>query len=417
MTKKLFYFVAALLLDCNIVSSQDLIGTWRGMLNAGGQKLEIIFHFDKGSDGVSTAKMDVPAQGAKGIPANLSLLTTDSVSLDIKAINMAYSAKLSDGILRGTFKQFGMSFPLNMKPGGPDAVNRPQVPIGPFIYNTEEVSFRNNSADIMLSGTLTYPVGYINIMKPSVVIMVTGSGAQNRDEEVFGHKPFLVIADYLARHGIASLRYDDRGVGKSTGTQAGCTSRDFADDAKCGLKWLRDSGKFGKIGILGHSEGGAIAFMVGTEANLADFIVSMAGPGIKGDTLLVEQQKAILKLKGIPQPNLTVEELRKEMAKQPKNVWLDYFIDYDPEEDLKKLTVPVMAVNGSNDLQVISKTNLARIQEILSGKNKKNFFKEYPNLNHLFQNCEPDSAIDYYNIEETCSEEVLHDISTWINSL
>ena len=189
----------------------------------------------------------------------------------------------------------------------------------------------------------------------------------------------------------------------------------FAEDAACGLSWLKSSGKFNQVGILGHSEGGLIAFMLGAEGK-ADFLVSMAGPGIKGDSLLVEQQNALFKLKGIPS-NVSVSTLRKSMATQPGNVWLEYFMDYDPRPDLERITIPVMAVNGSNDMQVLSDSNISAIRNCLFGKNSKNLIKVYPGLNHLFQHCEPASSMDYYKIEETCSPEVLRDIAAWINSL
>lgn len=412
--KKIISLMLAVLM-VSISNAQEINGTWKGVLNAGNQKLEIVFHFNYQEDGNSTAKMDVPAQGALDIPVNLKLLSADSVSLEVLALLMAYTGKLTNGTIKGTFNQFGRPFPLDLKPGEAVKPNRPQEPELPLGYNTEEVTFTNQGAGVSLSGTLTYPVGYTPNKKVPVVIMVTGSGAQNRDEEVFGHKPFLVMADYLAKQGIASLRYDDRGVGKSTGSQAGCTSVDFASDAESGLSWLKNTGKFSRIGVLGHSEGGMIAFMLGAEGK-ADFIVSMAGPGIKGDTLLAEQQNAILKLKGFP-PTMTVKALRESMAAQSKNVWMEYFMDYDPQMNLSKITVPVMAVNGSYDVQVLLDSNLDAIRKYLSGKNKKNLIKEYSGLNHLFQHCEPDTAVDYYKIEETCSQEVLQDIADWIKSL
>ncbi len=407
----------ALLMSVASVSySQVISGTWKGLLTAANQKLEIVFHFQQEEDGKPSCKMDVPAQSAVGIPANLQVLTEDSVSLSVSAINMTYNGKLIDGTIKGKFNQFGMSFPLELKSGDASKPNRPQEPSVTYIYNTEEVTFSNVNANAKLSGTLTYPVGYNPNKKVPVVIMVTGSGSQNRDEEVFGHKPFLVIADYLAKCGIASLRYDDRGVGKSVGGDVmNATSKDFAEDADCGLQWLRDSGKFGKVGVLGHSEGGMIAFMLAADKK-ADFIVSMAGPGIKGDTLLAEQQNALLKLKGIP-ANVSVNTVRKEMSMQPQKPWLQYFVDYNPETDLKKITIPVMAINGSYDAQVISESNLGNIRRLLNDKNPKNLIKEYTGLNHLFQQCKPETAVDYYNIEETCSEEVMKDISNWINNL
>lgn len=408
--KKALLFTIVIMMAVTAAKAQNISGTWKGVLTAGQQELGLVFHFN--NDDVT---MDVPEQGATGIPAEVKLLSNDSVSIEVPAIQMSYSGKLSDGIIKGTFKQFGMSFPLDLKPGEVQKPSRPQEPQGPFDYATEEVTFTNDKANVTLSGTLTYPVGYSGKKKTPVVIMVTGSGAQNRDEEVFEHKPFLVIADYFARQGIASLRYDDRGVEKSTGDRANCTSEDYADDARAGLEWLKKSNKFDKIGVVGHSEGGMIAFMLAAE-NVPDFIISLAGPGIKGDTLLAEQQSAALRLYG-QSADVTVEMVRKEIESQPDNAWLNFFLDYDPQTDIAKIKIPVMAVNGSNDMQVIANSNLDAISKLLSGKNKKNLIKEYPYLNHLFQHCQKNNALDYYKTEETFSEEVMKDMADWINGL
>ena len=379
--KRISLIVMFLIGTC-MVRAQHITGSWHGDLNAGSQKLGIVFHFEKDPAGKDVVKMDVPAQGAKDIPVKVDWLADDSVSLQV---------------------------------GEQDAPARPQEPKGSLEYKTEEVSFSNDAAGATLSGTLTCPAGYSEGKKVPVVLMVTGSGAQNRDEEVFGHKPFLVIADYLAKNGIASLRYDDRGVGRSTGNFKGATSRDFADDAAAGIAWLKDSRRFGKVGVLGHSEGGMIAFMLGADS-VADFIVSMAGPGIKGDSLLAEQQNAQLRLYGKP-ANRTVKQVREEMKLQPKNAWLDYFADYDPASDIMNTTVPVMAINGTHDMQVLAESNLGAIRKYLVNGNRQNLIKEYPELNHLFQHCQLATSLDYYRIEETCAPEVLKDIADWINAL
>ena len=414
MKKNLLPILAAWVY-ATISCAQGIDGSWHGNLDFGGQKLGIVFHFDTDQNGKPSGTMDVPQQGAMDMPVNLSLLTQDSISLHLPAIGMSYSGKLVQDKIRGVFTQNGVSFPMNLEPGNIDKPNRPQEPLPPFDYQTEEVSFTNHQANAVFSGTLTYPTGYSPEKHVPVVLMITGSGPQDRNEEVFGHKPFLVIADYLAQNGIASLRYDDRGVGQSTGNRTECTSKDYAEDAASGLQWLKESGKFGKIGVLGHSEGGMIAFMLAAEGK-ADFAVSLAGPGIKGDTLLAEQQNAALRLHGLP-ANQTAQRVRDETKAQPENIWLNYFINYDPAPTIARITIPVMALNGSNDMQVIPYTNLNAIQELLKKKNKKNLFKEYPGLNHLFQHCQTNNSLDYYTIEETCSEEVLRDIADWINQL
>lgn len=407
--------ILAVWIYSTISYAQEINGIWHGNLNFNGQKLGLIFHLCKDENGKPSGKMDIPQQGVIDMPINLSLLTQDSISLYLPAIGMSYNGKLIQDKIKGVFKQNGVSIPMNLEQGNIDKPNRPQEPFPPFDYQTEEVSFTNSNAKAVFSGTLTYPIGYSKEKRIPVVLMVTGSGPQDRNEEVFEHRPFMVIADYLAKNGIASLRYDDRGVSKSTGKRTGCTSKDYAADADCGLQWLKDSGKFGKIGVLGHSEGGLIAFMLGAESKV-DFIISMAGPGIKGDTLLAEQQNAALRLYGQP-TNRTVESVRAEVSMKPKDSWLNYFINYDPTYTISQIKIPVMAINGSNDMQVISASNLNAIKKILINKNKKNLFKEYVGLNHLFQHCQRSNSLDYYNIEETCSEEVLQDIVDWIKNL
>lgn len=422
MKKFLFLMVAILSAAATFqvfptaLHAQQITGPWKGTLDTGSQKLEVIFRFSHKSDGSTVATMDVPAQSATDIPVKLNALTTDSVSLEVSAIRMSYTGKLENGIILGSFTQMGVTFPLELKQGDNVRKIRPQEPAKPYPYETEDIKIRNARAGIMLSGTLTYPVGYKKGDKVPVVIMISGSGGQNRDEELFEHKPFLVIADYLARRGIASFRYDDRGIGKSEGTQSGCTSADLADDAEAVADYMRARNEFNMTGLLGHSEGGMIAFMLGAREK-ADFIVSMAGPGIQGDTLLAEQKNAIYRLRGFS-PEFTTADVRKELeAQMNTNIWLEYFFDYDPRHDLEKITVPVMAINGSNDLQVIPSSNLKAIRTILSGRNKDNLIKEYPDLNHLFQHCTPATAMNYYEIDETCSPEVLEDIARWIKEL
>ena len=245
-------------------------------------------------------------------------------------------------------------------------------------------------------------------------MLVSGSGQQNRDEELMGHSPFLVIADYLARHGIATLRYDDRATGASVGGEVkNATTEDFMRDALAGLDFLRHQKAFGKVGLLGHSEGGAIAFMLASRKK-TDFIVSLAGPGVKGDTLLVKQENCIQQLSGMP-ATMTVEQFRQQPEVQQMR-WLQWFIDYDPSADIRKSRCPVFALNGDRDCQVISSQNLTAIRQLLP-KSKKNLVKEYPTLNHLFQHCTTGLLTEYSEIEETISPEVLSDIAQWINGL
>ncbi len=399
----------------DIVHAQAITGSWKGNLDAGIQKLEMVFNFTQAPDGSNQCTIDVPEQGAQGVPAQLLYFSADSVSLRVAAIGMTYTGKLADNVIHGTFRQGLVALPLELKPGRIASPERPQEPKAPFPYTTEEVTFSNPEVHATLAGTLTFPVGYKPGKRIPVVLMVTGSGPQKRDEGVFGHNPFLVLADFLARNGIASLRYDDRGVGKSTGSFKGTTTLGFADDAKAGLNWLRKTKKFKSIGLLGHSEGGLIAFMIGAE-KAADFIVSMAGPGLKGDTLLAEQVNANLQIYG-QQPTQSVQNLRRELAAKPQDPWMNYFLDCDPAPYIRQVKIPLMAINGSKDHQVLPQTNLKLIRELQKNGNKKNLIKEYEGLNHLFQHCTTGGVNEYYQIEETISPEVLSDIANWINGL
>lgn len=391
---------------------QQISGPWTGQLDLGAQKLTIVLHFDKDASGKDVCTMDSPDQSAKGIPATLNFISADSVNIAVPSIGMTYAGKLNEGELKGTFSQMGMNLPLDMKPGEVKH-NRPQHPVEPYPYQTKEITFQNEAANARFAGTLVYPEGYKEGDKVPVLIMVTGSGAENRDEEVFDHKPFLVIADYLARHGVASLRFDDRGVGKSTGSMEGATTKDFTEDALAGIEMLRGLKQFSKVGVLGHSEGGSVAFMLGAKQKV-DFIISMAGVGAKGDTALTAQANRTYELMGVPM-QVNVAQYRAQVA-QLNSTWLNYFLDYDPIPDIQGTRCPVFAINGDKDVQVVSSLNLKGIEKALP-KNKKNLVKEYPGLNHLFQHCTTGLPTEYAGIEETISEEVLGDIATWINGL
>ena len=388
-----------------------LKGSWSGKLKVGAMSLTLVLHLEQ-ADGYVKASLDSPDQGAKGISAYKEYLSDDSVAIKVESIGATYRAKLKDGKLDGTFSQSGMTFPLELTIGVTE-VKRPQEPKAPYPYETEEVTFKNEKDGATLAGTLTWPVGYDKNAKkkPMVLLFVSGSGQQNRDEELMNHKPFLVIADYLARNGIATLRYDDRATGKSTGGDVkNATSEDFARDADAGLNFLRNKKAFSKVGILGHSEGGTIAFMLGSQKKV-DFIVSLAGPSIKGDTLLAAQSNRILSLSGQP-ANMTVEKYR-QTATSAKMPWLDWFTNYDPLDNIQKTRCPVFALNGDRDCQVISSLCLPALKEILPSS-KKHLIKEYKGLNHLFQHCTTGLPDEYGQIEETISPEVLSDIAGWI---
>lgn len=391
----------------------NIEGTWHGTLKLNAMKLSIVMHF---SDNACT--LDSPDQGAKGIKGEVREITAEKVDVAFPTLNATYTGVLKDGKIEGTFTQMGYKLPLVLEEGQPVRI-RPQTPQPPFPYQTEEVSFVNTEDSASLAGTLTYPVGYNSKRKVPVVIMVTGSGLQNRDEELFEHKPFLVIADFLARNGIASLRYDDRGAGLSTGDIENVTTEGFCRDAAAGIAFLRKTGHFSKIGVLGHSEGGSIAFMLAAQKK-CDFIVSMAGPGLRGDSIIVEQTNELLRQQGQP-ATMTVRQMRLTMLLQKTNPWYDYFVDFDPAPVIKQIKCPALLLNGDKDSQVMAASNIPVIRSLLSDNEKHQLpdnqvIKVYPGLNHLFQHCTTGMPAEYGSIEETISEEVLHDIAEWIKN-
>ncbi len=391
----------------------NIEGTWHGTLKLNAMKLSIVMHF---SDNACT--LDSPDQGAKGIKGEVREITAEKVDVAFPTLNATYTGVLKDGKIEGTFTQMGYKLPLVLEEGQPVRI-RPQTPQPPFPYQTEEVSFVNTEDSASLAGTLTYPVGYNSKRKVPVVIMVTGSGLQNRDEELFEHKPFLVIADFLARNGIASLRYDDRGAGLSTGDIENVTTEGFCRDAAAGIAFLRKTGHFSKIGVLGHSEGGSIAFMLAAQKK-CEFIVSMAGPGLRGDSIIVEQTNELLRQQGQP-ATMTVRQMRLTMLLQKTNPWYDYFVDFDPAPVIKQIKCPALFLNGDKDSQVMAASNIPVIRALLSDNEKHQLpdnqvIKVYPGLNHLFQHCTTGMPAEYGSIEETISEEVLHDIAEWIKN-
>jgi len=412
MKHLLVFFAQLLLLSSLQVSAQEIKGSWKGELDLVKSKLTVVFHFNG-----DNCTMDSPNQGAKDIPVSVEFMSSDSVSVSNRQLDVVFSGRLLDGKIEGTFKQKGRSLPLILTRG--EVVrNRPQTPQPPFPYQTEEVVFSNGDAS--LSGTLVYPEGWDGKKKVPVAIMVSGSGLTNRDEEAYGHKIFLVIADYLARHGIATLRYDDRGAGLSTGDGRKATTKDFMEDASAGIEFLRSKGKFGKIGVIGHSEGGEIAFMLGARKKV-DFLVSLAGPGVQGDSILVLQNNNALRKAGYD-ITVTKEEVRRAV-KSRNDPWLDYFSDYDPVQDIRQVRCPALILNGDKDTQVESAVNIPPIEGNLPRDRRGRFasrhteIKVYPGLNHLFQHCVTGQKEEYIDIEETFAPEVLEDIATWIGKL
>lgn len=409
---KILSFITFLLFATTSYAQNKIDGAWTGKLNAGAQTLTIVIHVNHDSNGNTTSSLDSPDQGACDIPAKVDYCSSDSIAISITNLGASFKGRLKGDEIIGGFSQMGYNFPLNLK-RGEEKLNRPQNPTKPYPYKTEEVTFTNATDKAILAGTICYPTNYQKGKTP-VMLMVTGSGLENRDEEVFDHKSFLVIADYLARNGIATLRYDDRSFGESKGGDVkNATTKDFARDAEAGIAYLKSTKKFGKVGVLGHSEGGSIAFMLGAKDKV-DFIISMAGIGVKGDTALTAQTNKAMELAGQTK-RLTTLQFRISTTFQ-KSPWLNYFIDYDPAADIAATKCPVMAINGDKDFQVISSLNLAGIKKNLHD-NKYNFIREYPSLNHLFQHCTTGAISEYRAIEETISPEVLSDMAKWINSL
>ena len=440
---------------------EDVTGQWNGVLSVPGINLRIVFHINK-TEGVYSSTMDSPDQNAAGI--KVTSTTFDGSKLVLALPGIVYEGEFKTDSIVGTFKQGGMAFPLIMRRTQAEVKPpaRSQEPKPPFPYRSEEVSFRNHSADITLAGTLTMPESGNHF---TAVILITGSGAQNRDEEIMGHKPFLVIADYLTRNGIAVLRYDDRGTAKSTGNYGNATTADFATDAESAIEYLKTRKEIDpqRIGLIGHSEGGIIAPMIAARSKDVSFIVLLAGTGVRGDSLLLLQNELIGRASGMSEDkiargrklntviynkivsskeNVSMQEMtallttmKDELLQfKPEGItddnfismnaasmtgtWIQYFLRYDPAPALEKVRCPVLAINGSKDLQVPAEVNLPAIGEALKkGGNKAVTIKEYPNLNHLFQACTTGSPAEYSTIEQTISPEVLKDLTEWITAL
>ncbi len=381
---------------------ENLRGDWNGVIE--GLGLSLVLHLQ------DSCTFDSPDQGAYGIPGELQVLKDNSIKLKFKGIPGGISGSLQGDSLICTFSQMGIKKRLALGRG--EIVRlRPQTPEPPFPYDTEKVSFEHDG--ITLSGTLSSPEGCIPELATAVVL-VSGSGQQNRDEELMAHKPFAVIADALAREGISSLRYDDRGCGGSTGTFDEAITFDFADDARAALSCLRSRG-FDRVGIIGHSEGGTIAFILAADENAApDFIVSLAGMADRGDSTLFRQLSKMVELQGAPKKLADIAaraSMRKAMKQ--KNLWMESFLKLDPAPYVAAAKCPCLALNGEKDTQVIPEYNLTKIEALCPYAE----CRLYPGLNHLFQHCTTGLSTEYASIEETISPEVLSDIATWIHQL
>ena len=467
--KKIWILCFILLISVGLngqdTSLNSIAGSWMGRLEVSSISLRIIFNIsviNKDSLGVT---LDSPDQGVKNI--KIGPVTFDGKTVKIMAPLLLgeYNGRLTnDTLIAGTWKQSGRTFDLNLtRLRTAFKLIRPQEPKPPFPYASEDVTFMNEKAGIRLAGTLTIPSGKGPF---PAVVMISGSGPQNRNEEIMGHKPFLVIADYFARHGIAVLRYDDRGVGQSQGLRSNATSKDLASDAMSAFDFLKTQKSIDqrKIGLAGHSEGGFIAPIVAISRPDVAFIISLAGPGVKGEKILFRQTKDLILASGGTEKqvkdalssnariysvlkketdNVKAEEKIREVYKKilikekldtgeiktrmdqlnasmsPSSYdWLRYFITTNPATFWKKVHCPVLALNGEKDVQVNADINLNAIEKALkSGGNNSFKIIKLPGLNHLFQHCDTGLPAEYGEIEETISPDVLRIMSGWILDL
>ncbi|AKB51527.1 hypothetical protein MSBRW_2274 [Methanosarcina barkeri str. Wiesmoor] len=445
---------------------KDIEGIWMGNLTVpGGLELRIVFNISTNPDGSVNASMDTPDQGVSGIPVESVSYKDSNLNLGVKSIKGSFEGtyKENNKTIEGEWKQAGSAFPLVLeRVEKVPEMHREQDPVKPYPYTEEEVVYENKEAGVKLAGTLTLPRSEGPF---PAAILITGSGQQNRNEEIAGHRPFLVLSDYLTRQGIAVLRVDDRGVGGSTGNVSQATTEDFAGDVLTGVEYLKNRKEIdsSRIGLIGHSEGGIIAPMVAVKSPDVAFIVLMAGQGITGEEISYLQSDLIYRAEGVDnetiahnevllrkmysvvkeeQNNTAAEEklreiLRAEMANTSEQKiessdhseavidaqvtsltlpWMRFFLTYDPRPTLMKVKCPVLAIAGEKDLQVPPEENLEAIDEALkAGGNKDYTVKELPGLNHLFQTAKTGSPSEYSKIEETISPAALEIIGNWIS--
>lgn len=458
--RKLNIFFTLFLLS-GMAGSAQIAGSWNGKLATPMSQLTLVVHIAD-SAGKYTATMDSPDQNARGIPVSKITFQDNTLYFEVGNGVITYDGTLVSDSISGTFKQSGMSFPLTLRKGSIEAKAhvRPQEPKPPFPYKSENIRFSNPEAGgIQLAGTLTLPE------KGSAfpaVILISGSGPQDRNSTVMEHKIFLVIADYLTRHGIAVLRFDDRGTAESQGDFAAATTADFATDVQAAFEYLKDRKEIDtkKIGLIGHSEGGIVAPMVAAKNKEVAFMILLAGPGFTGKEIMAKQNAALARQSGssperIDQlvkgnreiynliinakndatlkeqliekisallPETMTPEQKSEIAHvqaaQMSSPWMKYFLANDPTDYLKKIKIPVLALNGSHDIQVPAEENIAAIKNALqTAGNKKVTTHIFPGLNHLFQHARTGMPDEYIQIEETFAPEVLKFMAEWMEGV
>ncbi|HNX66866.1 MAG TPA: alpha/beta fold hydrolase [Bacteroidales bacterium] len=467
MKKRLLFILLATLTfpvikTAGQISDERIVGSWIGHITASAMDVRIVFHFSTSPSDTLVATLDSPDQSVEGLKLGRVIHQDSLVLIDATNLRIQYTGVIrNDTLIDGTWKQSGKEYQLNIqKMKAPLTVNRPQEPHPPFPYAAEEVSFMNKSENFSLAGTLTIPQG--NGPFPGVVL-ITGSGYEDRDETVFNHKPFLVIADYLTRRGIAVLRYDDRATAKSGGNKTNATSLNLAGDAAAAVDYLmsRPEIDHNKIGLAGHSEGSFIAAITASERNDIAFIVSLAGPGIKGEEVILRQTRDMMTASGsdtaavnendremhhlfdiiksekdpknafkksvqwyntfLDSKGVTDEKRKEEMSTFTKKVlavnsaWFRYFLTTEPSQFWRKVKCPVLALNGEKDMQVYYRDNLDGIAAALKqGGNRKVTVISLPGHNHLFQHCKTGLGTEYATIEETFSPVALEKMSDWI---
>lgn len=449
--------------DTSAITPDEFTGHWEGKLLIPNSPFDIKLDLEL-ADEKWSGTIDIPAQGAVALFLSDIRVEDGNITFEIANIpgTPRFEGTLADGKIEGRFTQAGTNYSfwlsrdvLEKTEYNPD---RPQLPMPPFPYREEEVSYSN--ADISLGGSLTLPQEGGPF---PAVLLISGSGAQDRDESVAGHKPFLVIADHLTRAGIAVLRVDDRGVGKSGGNIAESVHADLAADVRAGVVFLAERTDIDakRIGLLGHSEGGAIAGTVAAASDDVAFIVLMAATGVPGDEVLFAQLVAINRAAGVPAKNTDeqssaqhklielikndadIAEIRAAVAVLVRlqvsitsqgtvdeetldpvieqqlsgltSPWFRDFLRHDPRIALAKVRVAVLALFGELDLQVAPDQNLGAIENALKkAGNADVTVKSFPGLNHLFQMAKTGSMREYTTLRETINPEVLDTIRDWI---
>ena len=445
------------------------VGNWMGTLDVGPTQLRLRFLVTEDEGGLSVAVFSLD-QGNARIPNPGIAVRGATVTVSMSALGASYEGTLSaeDGNITGTLTQGGTTYPLVLKRVSEEEaeMRRPQDPVEPYTYLAEDVTYPNPDGGHTMAGTFTRPTAGGPF---PAVILISGSGPQNRNEELMGHRPFLVLADHLTRRGIAVLRYDDRGVGESTGRFATATTPDFASDALAAVAYLktRDDVNPTAIGLAGHSEGGVVAPIAATQSDDISYIVLMAGTGVNGERILYAQAALILRAGGATEEAIASNRARQErifavlksepdreragqqieaiirasletasdeelaqagvtdsasaetvvaaQVQQVNTPWFRYFLTYEPAEMIEQVTVPVLAINGEKDLQVPWEENLREIEAALQrGGNTRYEIHSFPDLNHLFQHSETGAPSEYQAIEETWSVEVMEVIADWI---